>query len=152
LQTGDGSYGEMAEPQVDDLEAAAFGAARRSPLDTTEIGLRVVVSPNSISNTIHLQIHVDPADLMIAPRDPGYTGCLTAMAASSADGSFLQEASKSMTMDLDLTREQLDKAAREGLTIPLDLPVSDAAPKVRLIVFDRALHALGSVTVPIGAR
>ena len=51
-------------------------------------------------------------------------------------------------VDLTLTKEQLDQAATGGILVPLDVPVTSEAQKLRVIVLDPKLQALGSVTIP----
>jgi hypothetical protein len=51
-------------------------------------------------------------------------------------------------VDLTLTKAQLDQAASAGISIPLDIPVGNQVQKVRVIVLDPKLQALGSVTIP----
>ena len=51
-------------------------------------------------------------------------------------------------VDLTLTKAELDQAASAGISVPLDVPVSNQVQKVRVIVLDPKLQALGSVTIP----
>jgi hypothetical protein len=140
--------GEFAESDPDELEAAEFGIGRRSPFEAAEIGLRVTMSRKPAATTVHFEIRVDPADLMIEQRDGRYRGDLDVAAALYSEG-FLKKTWSTKRVDINLTQAQLDEAAKAGVVIPMDLAVGDGTQKVRVMVFDRRLQALGSVTIPI---
>ena len=146
FQTRDGFFDDAVQPQPEDIKDAAFRAARRSPLEATQIGLRVAVSPNPSAKTVRLRIYVDPADVLLEPRDTGYQGHLSFTVASYSNG-FLKQARDPEDVDLNLTQEQLEKATKNGITISKDVPMGDNIQKLRVIVFDRALDAVGSVTI-----
>jgi hypothetical protein len=38
---------------------------------------------------------------------------------------------------------------KDGVVVSRDAPVDDKVQKIQVMVFDRGLHGLGSVTVPI---
>jgi hypothetical protein len=147
LQARDGFYGEPSRPQPDEMEEASFNAARRSPMDATEIGLRVTASRNVTSKTIRLRIHVNPADVLLQPDNSRHVGHLSFMVASYSEG-FLKQASAPARVDLNFTQDQLDDAVKEGITLSQDVPNSEEIQKLRVIVFDRVLYSIGSVTIP----
>jgi len=66
---------------------------------------------------------------------------------SYSDG-FLKQA-QAAHKDLNLTEEQFNKAAKDGLDFSQDLPVPGKIDKIRVMVFDRELYGLGSVTIPV---
>jgi VWFA-related protein len=145
LYTWDGFFENAVQPQLDDVENAAFSAARRSPFDATEVGLRVLISPGPSSKAVRLRIQVNPADVMLELSDTGYQGHLSLSVAAYSQG-FLKQASAPVEMDLDLSQEQLGKAIKVGITILKDVSIGEDIQKLRVIVFDRALCAVGSVS------
>jgi hypothetical protein len=84
---------------------------------------------------------------MIEQRDGRYRADLDVAAALYSEG-FLKKTWSTKRVDINLTQAQLDEAAKAGVVIPMDLAVGDGTQKVRVMVFDRRLQALGSVTIP----
>jgi hypothetical protein len=70
------------------------------------------------------------------------------MLALYSNGIF-QGASFPIQKDLNLTQEEFDSASKDGILITQDLTVNNQIQQVRVMVFDRALHRMGSVTIPI---
>lgn len=133
------------------LEQAALMSALGSPADVSDIGLRVAVSPAPAGpKAVHLQIRIEPADLMLVEQGDHFDGQVTMLLADyGANGP--QGAPVPSSFNLRLSREQHDKVMKEGLVFPQDHPFDDTVQKVRLIVYDRASRALGSLTIPIAA-
>jgi VWFA-related protein len=146
LQTREGVYGDTPEAQIDELEKAVLDATRRSPFDASEIGLRVGVSVDSAAQKAQFRIHVNIADLLVEPVNQHHQGHLSVMLASYAGG-VLKGASAPLRIDLDLTVEQFQQTAKEGLLISREVQTSGNTQQVRAIVFDRQLRSVGSVTV-----
>jgi VWFA-related protein len=116
--------------------------AAHSPFDATDIGLRASVSPDPATpRTMRFEIHIDAADLLpLAARDQD-AGKVSVVFAAYDEG--LPHLSP--PVPVKLTPEQ------SGTEIQLSqaIPVGEATRKVRVIVLDAALGAVGSVTVPI---
>ena len=68
---------------------------------------------------------------------------------ASYSGGILKGASAPMEVDLDLTGDQLQQAAKEGLFISREIQIDGNTRQIRVIVYDRELRSVGSVTVPI---
>ena len=143
LLAREGYFPDVAEPDTDVVEDAVFNGERRSPLEATEILLQVGVSRNAEKKTIHLDIRIDPADLFLERRGEKYQGGVGVMLAFYSNG-FLKKASPARNVDIDLTQQQFEK----GIVIPEDTPDYEGIEKIRVMVFDRGLHGLGSVTIP----
>ena len=148
LLTREGYFDGIADVDPDAFEEGFLGSQRRSPFDADEIGLRVTTSRNPTSTAMHLAIHVDPADVLLERRNDNYRGRLTVMILSYSDG-FLKQATAAVHKDLTLTAEQFSKATKDGLDVSQDLPVADKIDKIRVMVFDRELYGLGSVTISV---
>jgi len=146
LLTREGYFGDAVEPDPEELEQAVFSSERRSPFDATEIGLRVVVSPVPSSKYSHFAIHIDPADALLEQRGGNYQGRLALMFASYRQG-FLKEATAPLPLDVNLTPDQFKRAQKDGIDASQDLPEAADVDKIRVMVFDRRMFALGSVTV-----
>ena len=137
---------EPAGPNPEQQEAALFDNQIRSPLDASEIGLRVAMARKPETGAVHFDIHVDPADVLIQPDGDHYKVELDVLVALYSESSA--KTSPAMRVNLTLTKAQLDQAASAGILVPLDVPVSDPVQKMRAIVLDPKLQALGSVTIP----
>jgi VWFA-related protein len=144
LLSREGYFGNIPEPDPDELEQGVFRSLRRSPFDAGEIGLRVEFS--RMGKNAHLAIRVNASDVLLEKRGGRYQGSLGVMLAFYQDG-FLKAASNAKTVDLDLTGEKYDQALKDGILIEEDAPLSDQIQKVRVMVFDPMLEALGSTTI-----
>jgi VWFA-related protein len=147
LLTREGYFDGIAEIDPDAFEEGFLGSQRRSAFDADEIGLRVTTSPNPTGTTMHLAIHVDPADILLERDSDNYRARLTVIFLSYSEG-FLKQA-PAIHKDLNLTADQFNKAIKDGLEFSQDLPIADKIDKIRVMVFDRELHGLGSVTISV---
>jgi len=147
LLTREGFTVEPAAPSPDQLESGRFNDQIRSPFDAAEISLRVAMSRKQQTDLVHFDIRADPADVLIQPSGDRYRVEVDVILASYNEGSP-EVTSPATRVDLTLTKAQLDQAASEGVLVPLDVPVSSQAQKLRVMVLDPRLQALGSVTIP----
>ena len=137
----------VAGPGPDQIETAAFNNQIDSPADAAEIGLRVALSRTQQTGAVHFDIHVDPADVLIEHSGELFQAKLDVMVGFYSGG-LLKGTSPATRMDFRFTQAQLDRAAKEGILLPLSLPVGAEIQNARVIVFDPGLQALGSVTMP----
>jgi VWFA-related protein len=131
----------------DQIETAAFNNQIDAPFDSAEIGLRAAVSRPEQTGAVHFDIHLDPADVLIEHSGEHYQAKLDVMVAFYSGGS-LKGTSPATRMSLSLTQAKMDRATKEGISIPLNLPVGSEIQNARVMVFDPGLQALGSVTFP----
>jgi VWFA-related protein len=114
--------------------------------DVSDIGLRATVS-STAPNMAHIEMLVEPADLLLHESGGEYTGQLTvllsarAAAGPQSDPTITPEAVK-------LKRDQL----KAGIPVVRDFPIDAATQKVRIIILDQADNTVGSLTVPVSAR
>ena len=136
------------EPRSDPDEVAddIFARQSHSPFDATEIGLRVVRTAKP--SALHLDIHIDAADLYLERSGGRFHGSLSMKFALYQDGAF-EDSPPAFRQELDLSQDQYDLAMKNGIVIPRDVQVTDKIQQVRLMVFDRAIQGLGSVTLPV---
>ena len=147
LLTREGFTAGTAGPGPDQIETAGFNNQSDSPFDAAEIGLRVATSRAQQAGAVHFNIHVDPADVLIEHSGEHYQAKLDVMVAFYSED-LLKGTSPATRMNLTLTQAQMDRVTKEGITIPLTLPVGSEIQKARIMVFDPGLQALGSVMVP----
>jgi VWFA-related protein len=121
-------------------------AAYQRASDVSEIGLRASVSSPK-PNMAHIEILVDPADLLLHESGGEYTGQLTVLLSARAAAGPQGDP----TLDsqaVKLKREQL----KAGIPVVRDYPIDAATQKVRIIVLDQAANSVGSLTVPISSK
>ncbi len=146
LLTSEGYFPDVAAPDPDALEHSLFSSVPHSPFDAGEIGLRVALSQAPSGSATHFSIHIDPGDILLEQRDGSYRGQLALLFAFYSHG-FLERAASPVHINVNLTPDQFSQAQKGGIDASQDVEVSSDAEKIRVIVMDRKLHALGSVTV-----
>jgi VWFA-related protein len=144
LLTRSGSTGAQATPDPDEYVDEIFTRQSHSPFEATDIALRVAVARKAAA--IHLEIHVDAADIFFERRDDGFHGSLSIQFALYGDGVF-QSAQPTIKRELVYSKEQYDNVVKDGIVIPGDVMIPNQIQQVRVMVFDRAIQGLGSVTV-----
>jgi VWFA-related protein len=147
LRTREGFTVQPAGPSPEQEEAARFDNQIRSPFDAAGIGLRIAMSRKPQSDAVHFDIHADPADVLLQPEGDRFKVQLDVIVALYNEN-FLNVTSPPTRVDLTLSKAQLDQAAKEGISVPVDVPLSNQVQKVRVMVLDPKLQALGSVTIP----
>jgi len=147
LLTREAYFGGESDPGPDQSAAAAFNNQSHCPFEATEIALRVAMSRRA-ATAFHFYIRVDPADVLIHRRGERFEGGLNVMFALYSNGIF-QSQSFPVQKDFNLTQEEFDSASKDGILIPRDVTVGNRIQQVRVMVFDRALHRMGSLTIPI---
>jgi hypothetical protein len=125
----------------------ALAAAYQSPFDYPEIGLRVAAAADA-GKTLHLQIRVNPGDLLMHDDGGHFADDLTILVEDIGASGPLGEPAASGS-NVSLTHEQRDAAMKDGIAIAQDHPISDAVQKVRVIVLDQGSDMTGSLTIPV---
>ena len=146
LLTREGYFGEDADSDEDRLADTAFGGLSRSPFDAAGISLRVVMSRAAAPGTVHFEVHVDPSDVLMEHRGTQLQSSLT-LRCALYDKNALLGATAAIQKDFTFTQEQLNDL-KDGIVIPQDVRAGSDVQQIRVMVLDRALHELGSVTVP----
>ena len=120
--------------------------AFQAPTDMGSIGLRVKISNLGSQPGVHLQIVIDPTDLLLRQQGNKYSGALYCLISDrNANG----PAGEPAVLDLkpELTADQYKSALKGGLPLEQDHPTS--ASTVRVIVLDQSTNEVGSVTFPV---
>jgi VWFA-related protein len=128
-----------------------LAGAYQSPYDYPDIGLRAAIAPGAgAGKALHLQIRIDPSDLMLHEDGGNFTGNLTLLVEDIGAAGPIGEPALSNS-NIHLSREQRDAAMKEGIPIAQDHPINDSIQKVRVIVLDQSSNTVGSLTIPIAA-
>jgi len=128
--------------------------AAHSPFDAPEIGIRARVSPDPVNpqnissgfaRRTEFEVHIDAADLLPRRERDHVAGKVFVAFATYEEG--LSQPSAPILYSL--TPEQIETATHGEIELHYAIPIAQAISKVRVIVFDEELGAVGSVTVPI---
>jgi VWFA-related protein len=149
LQTKQGYYAFEANAHEGDLEKAAFETAISSPFDTPEIGLSARLVPSAtMQGAMNLEIRIDAADVRLAREGDIFTGQMAVgLAGYLANGRADAEPPSIFAPRLSLSERE--RAMKQGLSVVRSVNVPAAIRKIRVMVYDRASGALGSLTLPV---
>jgi VWFA-related protein len=137
-----------ARPAMERMKAALM-AAFQSPSDMAEIGLRTKIAPlEGAKPGVHLDVSVNPADLMLSEKDGKYSGALYFLISDRGPSGPLGEPAV-LNLTPTLTAEQYKMVMKEGLPLSQDHPTTDAVSQVRIIVLDQNTNAVGSLTFAV---
>ena len=149
LQTEPGFYAVAPLDPPDDVERMTLEAAAHSPFDATDIGLRATVSPDpGAKGNLRLEIRIDAADLLLPQTQDRRTGKISLLFAAYQAAGWGQPGPP-IPLDISLTPEQYETVMHNGIELHRALPAGSAIRKVRAIVVDGELGAVGSLTIPI---
>ena len=148
LQTKQGYYAFAADAHPGDQENAAFETAISSPFDIPEIGIYARLAPSGKTpGAMNLEIRVDAADLLLAREGDLFTGQLAIGFASYPAN--VRADQPPGTFEIRLSSEQHDLAMKQGLSLTRLVTLSATMRRIRVMVYDRASGAIGSLTLPI---
>jgi hypothetical protein len=125
---------------------AALMQAFQSPGDFDEIGLRTKISPLTVGTGVHLQIRIDPTDLLLREQTGKYVGAIYCLISDRGPSGPLGEPA---VLDLkpELTADQYKTVMKDGLPFEQDHPTM--ASEVRVIILDQNTDQVGSLTFPV---
>ena len=153
LQTKQGYYAFAADAHPGDQETAAIDTAISSPFDVAEIGLNARLTPSgNTPRAMNLEVRIDVADVLLAHTGDLFTGELAvAAAAYLADGK--SAASNPGSFPIHLSPAQREDAIKQGLSFTRAMTLPANIAKLRVLVYDRASGAIGSLTLQVpGSR
>ncbi len=130
--------GERGAQAVDSVSGTAFDAA--------EIGLTGSLS--RVPGGFHLDARVDARDLALVPSGEYYDGHLEVAVLGYTQGAISQ-AGTLVPLDIRLSAAEHDKTLEHGISYGKDVHFNNSVQALRLIVFDRATEAVGSLTIPL---
>lgn len=133
--------GARAEQAIDSMTKTMFDAA--------EVGLRATLGTSPANaQAKRLNARIDARDIALVHEGDTYNADLRySIIGYNAQGQLRR--GPIQPLDLHLSPDARDKALAEGIGVFQDLGLPPDIVKLRLAVFDRASHAVGSVTIPI---
>jgi hypothetical protein len=138
--------GFTAEP-LETVEQRELELLESRPFDTPDVRLSATFDMSQ--GITHFQIRVDPRDLLLQLAGESLTGkLLLAFVYSDANGSLT--ATVPVSVNVNLTHDQLDAATKSGYTITVDQALPPGTGKVRIVIQDAATGIAGSVSIPLG--
>ena len=149
LQTKQGYYAFAADAHQGDQEKAAIETAMSSPFDVAEIGLNARLNPGGKTpRGMNLEVRIDVADILLAREGDLFTGQLAVGAvAYLANGG--SEGSATGTFAVRLSPQQHEQAVRQGLSLSRLMTLPATIRKIRVVIYDRASGATGTLTLPV---
>jgi VWFA-related protein len=133
-----------AKSAGDDRMAAVFQGAAEGPLDAPGIGVRALVTPGA--NGLHVDLRIDPADLMLVHEGDHDSGQM-AIGFLTIGGKESQRAP--ILKSVNLTKEQRAAAMKDGLPFVYDRALGADVEKLRIVVLDVNSLEVGALTVPV---
>jgi hypothetical protein len=149
LQTKQGYYAFAADAHQGDQENAGFETAISSPFDIPEIGIYARLAPSGKTpRAMNLEIRVDAADVLLAREGDLFTGQL-AIGFATYPANVRADDQPPGTFEIRLSPEQHDLAMKQGLSVTRLVMLPATVRRIRVMVYDRASGAIGSLTLPV---
>ena len=148
LQVRERYYAMADSRPAQDRMKAVLMTAFQSPSDVSDIGLRTKIAPAEGGKGVHLEIRINPSDVVLREQGGKFAGAVYLLISDRGAAGALGEPTVS-SFNLDLTPEQHAIVLKEGIPLSQDHPTSDAVRQIRLIVLDQNTNASGSLTFPI---
>lgn len=148
LQSKTGYYA-WQPPAPELAEQQAFQAMSAAQTDAADIGITAQAEPPAAgAKTVRVRITIDGHDVLFSQAGQQYAVHLgVGMAAFLSDGRGA--ALPSALLDPSLNAQQYQDALANGLSTIVEAPLADGLEKVRVMIYDRGDHQVGSVTVPL---
>ena len=121
-----------------------------SPLDASEIGITASLE-SAAGLSLHIVVHVDPADVNLSPNGGTWSGALRLEAMQlGANGELLGGIQQ--TAELNLEAATYHRALQQGLPIDMKFQRATDAVAVRIGVVDERGDRVGSVSVALSPQ
>jgi hypothetical protein len=139
----------LSKPEVQ----AAIDSAARATLDSPDIGVQAQISSTGAGpNAFRVSVRIDPRDVFLRQgADGGFSGQLFLVVAGYEDGG-LKELPPPEQWNVGLKAQEYEESLQNGIEHATAITPSQSTQKIRCIVMDRELNAVGSVTVPLPGR
>ena len=148
LRHRSGYFAQPEEPSEKWYRVAALDAATWSPVDSTQVGLTVRVTP-SADDTLALEIRVRRQDVSLRSLGDGEQGTLDLWLVQLGEGDA-HLGTVSMIADLRLSAAEKERAALTGdVLLRARLRREERAVLLRVLVRDVTTGALGAVSIPL---
>ena len=109
---------------IERMKAALMGAFQ-SPADAADIGLRTKIAPLADKPGVHMDVRINPSDLLLREQNGKFTGSIYLLISDRSATAPLGEPTVA-NYPFDLTAAQHDAVMKEGIPIPLDHPTTGA--------------------------
>lgn len=142
------SYVDLPEEAPDEeSRQARLSDAVSSALDAAGVGVTLQIQASKAGGSgLDLAIRVEPSSISLRQQDGRWNGKLQVVLAQ-LDRDGRQRDAVTDTLDLSLQEATYQRIVREGLTHRRTIEPSPGATRLRVVVQDGALGAVGSVTV-----
>ena len=144
-----GYFNLPQQPQDEKTRKAELEKMVSSPLDSTEIGIRVKLNrvPGH-PDQLECLLHIDPETVSLQSQGDRWSGALDILfMEQDADGRPFK--GKNDTLRLRLSAESHRQVARTGLTYRQIVESQPGATELRIVVRDVASGAMGSLSAPL---
>jgi VWFA-related protein len=145
-------YFAFPEKKLDPRQVqAVLREAVSSPLDATDLGLTVRVTPVEIPGMrqVKTEFNVAQRDLTLNADGNRWVGAIDVLFVQfSPQGKALKSDLK--TIGMNLTQAKYNQVKQVGAIFTIDEPIVDGAGQLRVVVRDTTSGSLGSVSVPLG--
>lgn len=133
--------GARSEQAIDTAMATSFDAA--------EIGLRAKLSVDrGRGDRARIEARIDAQDVALVRDGEEYRGELRLALVAYTQGAQPRSGAR-IPLDVHLSAAERENALREGIPFTRDVKLAEDIRTVRLIVYDRGLNTVGSITVPV---
>jgi VWFA-related protein len=150
IQTKSGYYAFPEPPEA--RARAAFGAAAATHFDTAGIGLRATLTPDvNDGHSARLAAFIDANDVAVTHDRDQYRGELR-MGLAIYRGDAPAEITVTDPVAIRLSATEFERVSKDGLALTKDVMIGDGIRQIRLMVFDVASGAIGSLTIPVPAK
>jgi hypothetical protein len=135
-------------------EQSTLDGALSAAFDASDIGIRGAVSAGKAEaganggRMTHFEFRIDPADVRMTRVGDRYTASLALQFAGFTNGKM--ERLRVVPFDIAVSSEDYGKVLKIGIPFSRDILLGDSVKAMRLVVFDRKAHAVGSLTMPLG--
>jgi VWFA-related protein len=145
-----GYYALPDEPTTEDEKERLINTAEWSPLESTDLGIEVIVDPVAAASgrEIQAQVRIASNQLRFEKTENHWKDSLEVVWVEiGPTGQSLGTIKK--TVGLDVLQEAFDLLVSKGISFGQTLKVRDDAIELRLVIRDAGSGAIGSVNIPL---
>lgn len=128
-------------------QQAALATVFQRVADDPAIGIRAAIAAEP-GKPAQIQIRINLADLLLHEEGGAFTGGVAVLFADLGASGPLGAPAVS-TLNIHLTREQLDAAMKDGIPAAQEHAIGDSVQKIKILVLDQASDTAASLTLPV---
>lgn len=141
-------YSLAAGKETPESRTAQLTQASLSPVDATTIPIEVTADRKQ--NALTLRVTVKPSDLGLVRNGDRWQGRIDVATRFVAEKAEEPSVLQFEPIDVDLSEERYEAAARDGLVFPKTLEIPAGADRVKVLVRNGSSGEIGSLTMPLG--